>query len=127
MVRTGASEMTDELKTQVRFVEDGAVVLSVRGFIDTNTAPALERALREHGGAAKNLVVLDLAGVDYVSSAGWGVVISVVNAFRARGADLRLAGMCNEVDQVYRLLEFPSIVSAFETVDEALAGAPAGR
>lgn len=110
----------EDLQVEVRFPADGAVVLEVGGFIDTNTAPALERALREHGAAAERMVVVDLSAVDYVSSAGWGVMVSVVGAARDRGADMRLAAMRPEVEQVYRLLEFPSILDAFDSVDEAL-------
>lgn len=112
----------EDLSFEVRHAVDGAVVVEVGGFIDSNTAPSLEHALREHGAAAARLVVVDLADVDYISSAGWGVMITVVGAFRDRGADLRLAAMRPEVEQVYRLLEFPSILQAHRTVDEALAG-----
>lgn len=113
----------DELRIEASRPRDGAVVIAVEGFVDTNTATALEKALHEHGADAA-LVVVDLTAVDYVSSAGWGVMVSVVNRVRDRGGDMRLAGLRPEVDQVYRLLEFPAILSAHPTVDDALdAGA----
>lgn len=110
----------DTLDVTAKFPIEGHVVLEVGGFVDTNTAPALERALIELGAAATRAVVLDLHSVDYVSSAGWGVMISVVSSLRDRGVDLRLAAMRPEVDQVYQLLEFPSILRSFPSVQEAL-------
>jgi len=110
----------DTLDVTAKFPSEGHVVLEVGGFVDTNTAPELERALIEHGAAATEAVVLDLHAVDYISSAGWGVMISVVSNFRDRGVDLRLAAMRREVDQVYQLLEFPSILRAYPNLQEAL-------
>lgn len=111
----------EDLRIEPSFPADGAVVVAVGGFVDTNTAPSLEQALTEHGAAAERVVVVDLEGVDYVSSAGWGVMVSLVSSLRDRGVDLRLAGMRMEVAQVYRLLEFPSILRAFDSVDDAIA------
>lgn len=53
---------------------DAAVQLSVSGRLDTTTAPQLEAKLKE---TAKNIktLVLDLGGVEYISSAGLRVVL----------------------------------------------------
>lgn len=111
----------EELRIDVDAPRDDAVVITVGGFVDTNTAPALETSLLEHVGGGARVVVVDLGAVDYVSSAGWGVMIAVVNRLREQGADLRLAALRPEVEQVYRLLEFPSILHAYASADDALA------
>lgn len=113
----------DELRIEVSRPREDTVVIAVGGFIDTNTATTLEKALREHTADGASFVVVDLSAVDYVSSAGWGVMVSVVNHVRDGGGDMCLAGLRPEVDQIYRLLEFPAILAAHRTVDEALAAA----
>ncbi len=57
-----------------RVEEGGTVALRVIGKLDTFTSPALETALTESFRDGCD-VVLDLSGVDYVSSAGLGVFL----------------------------------------------------
>ena len=98
-----------------------ASIIEVRGYLDTTTASNLEEQLQAMAAEGKTLQLLDLSRVDYVSSAGWGVFISVVRALRERGGDLKLVGMQNDVHEVFELLEFRSILESFSSVDEALA------
>ena len=103
--------------------ERGVAVVRVRGFVDTANASQLEASLLQQVSARRTCVVLDLSHVDYVSSAGWGVLVSAVRALQDVGGDLCLAAMQREVRQVYRLLEFPAILRAYDTVEEARAAA----
>jgi anti-sigma B factor antagonist len=113
----------DDLQVHFEALDDrDALVLRARGFVDTSTAGSLERALQQASERSVRFVVLDLTDVDYISSAGWGVMISAVGLQRAGGGDLRLANMRPEVREVFELLEFPSILEAFPTVDDALTG-----
>ncbi|HKK69768.1 MAG TPA: STAS domain-containing protein [Candidatus Krumholzibacteria bacterium] len=113
----------DDLQVDFESLEPrDALILRARGFVDTSTAGLLERALQQAAEGPARFVVIDLVDVDYISSAGWGVMISAVSAQRAAGGDLRLASMRPEVREVFELLEFPSILDAYASVDEALAG-----
>lgn len=56
-------------------VENGAAFLRVAGRLDTVTSPELQQALDELGPAIKEMT-LDLAELDYVSSAGLRVLVS---------------------------------------------------
>jgi len=100
---------------------EGVTVLQVKGYLDTTTAGELENAL--YGLLAKNeyKIVLDLSGVDYISSAGWGIFIGEIKEIRSHGGDLKLAGMAGDVHEVFQLLEFHSILQAYTTTDEAVA------
>ena len=51
-------------------------MLGVAGRIDSSTAPALEKHLTENLGAAKVRVVLDLSRLEYISSAGFRILLS---------------------------------------------------
>lgn len=102
-----------------------ATLLRVEGFVDTNTAAELERVIDGAIDEGRTLLVLQLTAVDYVSSAGWGVLISGVRRARDLGGDLRLVGMRPEVRDVFELLEFPSILRSHETLAEALEEVPA--
>jgi len=101
-----------------------AYVLEVCGYIDTNTSSALERELEIHVEQGHRQLFLDLSTVDYISSAGWGVFISVIRQIRELGGELRLVGMQPDVREVFELLEFQSILDAYPSLDEALSALP---
>ena len=50
-------------------------VVEVVGRLDTTTAPALDKTINEDIGETKNLI-LDLKGLEYISSAGLRVLLS---------------------------------------------------
>jgi len=96
-------------------------ILSVSGYLDTTTASELESALLGLVRKGMYRVVVDLSGVNYISSAGWGIFIGEIKEIRSHGGDLKLAGMIGEVREVYQLLEFHSILQDFDTTDDAVA------
>ncbi len=97
-------------------------VLRIDGFIDTITAPELERTLSTLVDQGKYGLIIDLGGVDYISSAGWGIFISRIKEVRGNGGDLKLAKMSPGVYEVFELLEFDRILRAYDSVEEAEKG-----
>lgn len=99
---------------------DGVTILKVSGYLDTTTAGELETAL--YGLLKKDIykIVIDLSGVTYISSAGWGIFIGEIKDIRNHGGDLKLAGMVGDVFEVFQLLEFQSILEAHPTTEEAI-------
>jgi anti-sigma B factor antagonist len=94
--------------------------VSIRGYIDTTTAPDLERVLQGLLVQGGYKIVIDLKEVDYISSAGWGIFISEIKNIRQHGGDLVLANMSESVKEVFELLEFSSILTAVPTLQGAL-------
>ena len=101
--------------------QGAATVMAVSGTIDAVTAPRFAEALQTEvaGGHAK--LVVDLADVTYISSAGLRAVLAALKAARAVGGDLRLAGAVPAVAQVFDLAGFGSILESFDGVDAAAA------
>lgn len=81
-------------------IVDGIAVLAPQGQVDGNSAPALESALLA-GGEAR--VVLDLAGVEYMSSAGLRLVVLVSKRLKQRGGSLVLCGLQPLVREVFEV------------------------
>jgi anti-sigma B factor antagonist len=98
----------------------GVSVLKVSGYLDTTTASELETALYSLLEREAYRIVVDLSGVNYISSAGWGIFIGEIKRIRNHGGDLKLAGMVGDVHEVFQLLEFHSILEAFGTTAEAI-------
>lgn len=94
-------------------------VVRVDGVIDTITAPELEKVMNSILDQKKYNIVVDLGGVDYISSAGWGIFISNIREIRQNLGDIKLARMIPNVYEIFELLEFDSILRAFDSVEKA--------
>jgi len=96
-------------------------ILRVSGYVDTTTSPDLERRLQALLKEKRFHIVVDLASVEYISSAGWGIFISEIREIREHGGDLKLAGMAPDVREVFDLLEFENILQSYSDAELAVA------
>jgi anti-sigma B factor antagonist len=95
-------------------------VLTLKGTIETTNASGLEETLARVVDEQCYRIVVDLGGVTYISSAGWGIFISEIKKIRRNGGDIKLAAMSPEVREVFDLLEFGNILKPFERTSDAL-------
>ena len=105
--------------------QDKVSEVRVDGVIDTTTAGELEEVIDSLLKRDRYRVVLDLAGVDYISSAGWGIFISHIKEVRANDGDIKLANMITNVYEIYELLEFDKVLKVYSSVDAAREDFPA--
>ena len=106
--------------------EENIAVISASGFIDTTTAPELEKKLEEQLALNKYKIIVNLENIDYVSSAGWGVFVSEIREIRENNGDLVLVNMSPDVYDVYELMEFSSILKSFDSLNEAVTNFTGG-
>ena len=85
------------------------------------TSTELEKVMNSLLEQGKYRIVVDLGGVDYISSAGWGIFISNIREIRQNSGDIKLARMIPNVYEIFELLEFDSILRAFESIEKAKA------
>ena len=95
--------MTMEIKKNAE-----ATIIEIVGRLDTTTAPALEKAINEDIGDAKNLV-LDLKGVQYISSAGLRVLLGAQKKMQKIGS-MKVVNVCEEVMEVFEMTGFADIL-----------------
>lgn len=92
----------------------------IDGVIDTLTATELEQVIDSLLRRGRYKIVIDLAGVDYISSAGWGIFISHIKDVRANDGDIKLANMLPDVHEIFELLEFDKVLQVHGSLDEAV-------
>jgi anti-sigma B factor antagonist len=98
----------------------GAVgVLSVSGSVDGVTSPALAARFHEEITAGRVKLVGDLAGVEYMSSAGLRALLETVKEARQHGGDLRLAAVRPDVLRVLDLSGFTKILKLYDDAGAA--------
>ena len=83
-------------------------VIEVVGRLDTITAPALDKTINEDIGDAKNLV-LDVKGMEYISSAGLRVLLAAQKKMQKIGS-MKVTGVCEEVMEVFEMTGFADIL-----------------
>jgi len=94
-------------------------VVRVDGSVDTLTADDLDNVISTLVRQKRTRLVIDLAGTQYISSAGWGIFISRLREAREDGGDLKLARMTAPVRDVYDLLELDGVLRHFDRLDMA--------
>ena len=105
----------DLMEITIRELKDVDVV-TVVGRVDGNTAPQLDQVLKGLVDNGRLKLVLYLAGVDYMSSAGLRAMVSCLKEVRKgiRMGDLRLAGPSPRVAEVLELAGLNQVFQIFE-------------
>ncbi len=97
-----------------------ATVLELSGQLDAHTAPDFERFLEDRVRTEqKRCLILDFSALDYISSAGLGVLMGLIEEVRADGGDMKLARLPEKIFHVLDLLGFPMVFQIYPTVEEA--------
>ena len=100
------------------------LVLSPVGRLDHDNCAAfhsaLERYLEEPSSSAARGVVFDLAGLEYVSSAGLRCFMLAAKQARAHGGKILIAAMQPVVGEIFEISRFSMILEAFPSVRAAL-------
>lgn len=94
-----------EIKTTT---EGAKLTISVSGRVDTVTAPELEAGLK-FGDASQ--VVLDLANVPYMSSAGLRLLLTAHKTMLAQGGEFQVANVQPAVKEVLDLTGFSDLLN----------------
>jgi anti-sigma B factor antagonist len=65
-------------------------------------------------------IVVDLAKVTYIDSAGVGMMVTELKSVRQRGGAMKLAGLSAKSHHLFGMLKLKIVFEIFETVDAAV-------
>lgn len=101
--------------------EQGVQILAVQGQLDAHSYHSLKDELNAllHEGVSQ--LVLDCHGLEYISSAGLGVLKHMRKEFEQKGGDLRLARVPAKIVNILDLLGFSKIIKSFKSVEDGVA------
>ena len=97
-------------------------IMKVKGRVDSETAPELDNALSKLLNENRNKIVLNLEGVDYMSSAGLRSLVKALKESQKSGGDVRLASVSEPIEVILRTVGMMQMFKMFATTDEATAG-----
>lgn len=99
---------------------DANSVVSVAGVVDMLTAPELEKAIAEAAKSSPNAVVVDMTAVEFLASAGMGVLIAAQDEL-APAIKLAVVADGPATSRPLKLVGVTDVVDLYATLDEALA------
>src|SRR2546430_1179795 len=90
-----------------------APVVTVRGEVDVYTVEELRAALDAAVATGSGEIIIDLAGLEYIDSAGLGVLVTTLRRLQQAGGDLVLQAPSAGT---FRLLEISGLADRFRIV-----------
>ncbi len=100
------------------------VLVSVEGRVDASNAGVLEQKLLGLIAAGEKRFVLDVARLDYISSAGLRVLL-VARKRLPTGGSLALCALQSQIREILDIAGFSSLFGIYDTQEEAVAAAQA--
>ena len=95
-------------------------VVTVSGRVDSNTAPAFDEALINVIEGGQHNVVLELSGVEFMSSAGLRAMVSALKACNRGGGNLAVAAPSKRVVEVMDLAGLTLLFTIFDDLTAAV-------
>ena len=104
--------------TEIR--RDGYVVVAPVGRLDSASASTFDRQLTAVIQRGEARLVLDLSGLEYVSSVGLSVFLAAAKKVKSANGRLVLAGLNDRIRLVFEMSGFLRLFPVFPTVDAAV-------
>ncbi len=102
---------------------DGVTVLQGVGRIDSATAPLLQERLTSLMSAPQTRVLIDFTRLEYISSAGFRVLLLAAKRAEQNGSRLVLCGIAGKVRQLFDLGGFLELFTIAGSRVEGIAAA----
>jgi len=109
-----------DLSIVVREV-DGVAVLEPAGFVNAHTVRQFETAMEELVQGGRYRILLNCKDLAYISSAGLGAIMGLIETVRANGGDISLCELQEGVYAIFDTLGFTQLYKVFPSEGEALS------
>ena len=100
--------------------EKSNLVIEVKGRLDAVTSPKLEEECQGLIDQGEKAIIMDLGGVDYISSAGLRTILILARKLNGSGGQIRFCGLRGMVQEVFSISGFNTLFPIFPSVTEAL-------
>jgi anti-anti-sigma factor len=102
-------------------IQGKAAVVRIAGRMDAEGAARLEAACGQALSEGMTHIVLDMAGLQYVSSMGIRSFVQIGKQAKAKGGVVMLCGITGFVKDVFDMTYTSSLFPVFDTAEAALA------
>jgi len=103
-----------KLTIAVKRAESGAVTLTLQGPLDGETCTLLDREVGRALTEPTCAIILDMAGVDFITSAGIGTIMKAKTSLARKKADLAMIGMQPQVQKAFEIIRVLPTMQVFQ-------------
>jgi anti-sigma B factor antagonist len=108
-------------------IDETVVVIYPANVLDNNNAHEMKDAIsRAKSGGCKH-IILNLSGLEFISSAGVGAIISSVQSSREAGGDTIICSASNKILHIFKILGVCDFLTIAENEEAARDLCPAWR
>lgn len=97
------------------------LILHVKGRLDAVSTPNAEKKVFEHINSGDNCVLLEMEGVDYISSAGMRMLLSISKKLKALLGKLVICSITPHVMDVLKMSGFDHVLDLASSKDEGIS------
>ena len=97
------------------------LVLALNGRLDSTTSTEFEKRIVGAIEGKERHIVIDMSGIDYISSAGLRAVLIGAKQMSAGYGKLALCGLSEKIADVFHMSGFDKILTIVPTRDEAVS------
>jgi anti-anti-sigma factor len=101
--------------------EQGAVIIDVKGRIDSVAAPEFEKQLGDFIDQGETCIILNLCELDYISSAGLRCILVAAKNLDGQKGKIALAAAKPSVMKVFEISGLAVIIPITNSIETALA------
>jgi anti-sigma B factor antagonist/stage II sporulation protein AA (anti-sigma F factor antagonist) len=109
----GMVEVSEERKGEI-------LILKFKGRLDAVSAPSAEKKVFEAINEGQSKLILDFAGVTYLSSAGMRMLLSTTKKLKTLSGKLVVCSIATNVMDVLKMSGFDHVLDLAKDQDEAL-------
>lgn len=109
-----------DFSVDVEHVGDDIATVSIKGLLDANTFEDFDESLNDLFNNSTYKVAVDCSSLDYISSAGAGVLIGAMSVAREHGGKIVLVNPKEDVQEVFDLLGISQLFQIARDTDEAI-------
>lgn len=103
-------------------IKNNILIVNLEGRLDVSVANEVEEELAEmidKGG--HNKVLLNMEGIEYMSSSGFRACISTLRKLNAKEGSLKISNIRPAVKRIFDVIELTSLFDIYDSDEEALA------
>ncbi|MBD3266035.1 anti-sigma factor antagonist [bacterium] len=94
-------------------------IVHVKGYLDSSTFPQLQTHLQNLIQQGHFRLIVEFGDLNYISSAGLGVLMGMLQEVRNQDGDLKLANMSSKIQHLFDMLGFSRLIRIYDTVENA--------
>jgi anti-sigma B factor antagonist len=100
--------------------QDDILIVSVNGSLDAHTSGFAEKEMDILFKKSKYRFLLDLSGVEYLSSTGLRVLLALTKQVKQMGGKIVLCRLAPFIKEIFEVTGFTTFIPIHESVEEGL-------